>query len=375
MKIMQVSNFYARFKGSFINQLEYLEKKVNKDGGSMVYIFPVDAKEIEWCRKLQKNSKVYFVSNIQQANQKQIIKELKSIIDKEQPDIIHSHFDGYDVPVTKASSKDTIKVYHRHNEFDVSKLCWYKKIYALILINVKMKYLKKEGYNIFIAQDMQTVFVEKGLAIKEKSLTILNGIFTKRLEGNITTIPYYEKPVIFSFMGNWYSKGGDLIFKAIEEINKKEIKVYLASIISESFIKEYYGSIPKWVILLETTDDIKAYYDMADLFISASRKETFSYALAEAIYCKLPCISSDIEGTQWAKEFETVEFFENENIEELINKINYILRNEYSKEKLEQSKKILENKFSEKVWSDNIMKFYENIKGKGGKWKLRYKDI
>ncbi|MDU4892495.1 MAG: glycosyltransferase family 4 protein [Clostridium sp.] len=367
MKVMQVSNFYAEFKGSFINQLEELEKKVNEDGGSMVYVFPLDAKKIEWCNKLQKNNKVYFVSNTQQANQKQIIKELKAIIDKEQPDIIHSHFDGYDVPITKASSKDTIKVYHRHNEFDVSKLCWYKKIYALTLIDVKMRYLKKEGYNIFITHDMQKVFVEKGIAIKEKSITILNGIFTRRLEGNIKTIRHYEKPVIFSFMGNWYSKGGDLIFKAIEEINKKEVKVYLASIISEFHIKQYYGNIPKWFILLEVTEDIKAYYNTADLFVSSSRKETFSYALAEAIYCKLPCISSDIDGTQWAKEFETIEFFESENIDELINKINYVLNNKYSKEKLEHSKEILKNKFSEQVWSTNIMKFYENIKGKGEK--------
>ncbi|MGM8287817.1 glycosyltransferase [Clostridium perfringens] len=48
---------------------------------------------------------------------------------------------------------------------------------------------------------------------------------------------------------------------------------------------------------------------MSDIFVTASRKETFSYALAEAIYCELPCISSDIEGVKWAYDFNTVGFF------------------------------------------------------------------
>ena len=47
--------------------------------------------------------------------------------------------------------------------------------------------------------------------------------------------------------------------------------------------------------------------------ISASRSETFSYALLEAVFAGVPCAASDIFGVQWARAFDTVSFFPTED--------------------------------------------------------------
>lgn len=360
MKVIHVSHYYAEFKGSFINQIETLADKVLENGDNIVFLFPNEAKDLKWCQQLSKKYKMYFLSNINRNTERQVIKELREILKKENPDIIHSHFDGYDLPITKAINDEVIKIYHRHNEFDVSNLSIYKKLYAMATLKIKMNYIKNKGYNIFPSSDILNKFIKLGYVKKHNSRVIENGIATKRLDRTYS-VNKYDKPAIFSLIGNWERKGGDVLFKAIEKINSKEIKVYLTSIIKSNTVSEKMGYLPKWFIPLEATDDIKEYYDKADIFVSSSRKETFSYALAEAIYCKLACISSDIEGVQWSKEIPTVKFFENENINELESKIYDCLDEKYSNEECEISKGTIKEKYSEYTWSSNVIKMYSEL--------------
>ena len=362
MKVVQISNYFAEFKGSFISQLELLGNRILENGGEIIYIFPNRAKDIEWCKELRKKFKVYFVSCIEGNNKKKVIAELREIFDIESPNIVHSHFDGYDVPITKVTSKDVIKIYHRHNEFDVSNLCWYKKIYALVNIRRRMSYIKKKGSQIFISEDMKDNLLKKRLILKENSFVILNGINTKRINKKQVFLKNKNNtPIIFAFIGNWYSKGGDILFKALEKINRNKINIYLACISTPEFIKKKYGSNPKWIIHLKKTEDIKEYYLMADIFVSASRKETFSYALAEAIYSGLPCISSDIKGVQWARKINTVTFFESENVDELICKIKYNLENNYNQREYQEAQNIITNEYSEDIWVKKINLLYKEI--------------
>ena len=360
MKVIHICQYHAKFKGSFVNQIETLTNQMAMNGDNVVLIFPKEAKELEWGQQLSEKYKVYFVSNINN-NEKQVIEELKEIFKKENPDIVHSHFDGYDLAITKATNDKVIKVYHRHNEFDISNLPIHKKLYATAMIKKKMNYIKNKGHSVFPSSEIFNKFVKFGYVKEENSTVIENGICTKRLD-EVYDSKKYDKPVIFSIIQNWPRKGGDILFKAVENINKQEVKVYLSTIITPEEIEKNAGYIPKWFIPLGYTDNIKEYYDKADIFVSSSRKETFSYALAEAIYCKLPCISSDIDGVQWSKKFPTVKFFESENIEELESKIYELLdKKEEDNEKYEVSRQLIKDKYSEFTWSNNMIKLYSEL--------------
>lgn len=59
----------------------------------------------------------------------------------------------------------------------------------------------------------------------------------------------------------------------------------------------------KWIHFLPSTEDMFSYHRAADVYLSASRKEAFSYGILEAISQNIPVVVSDVEGTQWAKEY------------------------------------------------------------------------
>jgi glycosyltransferase involved in cell wall biosynthesis len=63
-----------------------------------------------------------------------------------------------------------------------------------------------------------------------------------------------------------------------------------------SRIEAMFGRVPAWVELLPPTDNVAAYYRMAEVFISPSREEGLPYALIEAAYCGLRLVASDIGG-------------------------------------------------------------------------------
>lgn len=364
MKVIQICNYFADFKGSFINQLELLADKIKRSGGQCTFIFPKQAKELLWCTDLQMRHKIYFVSCINWRTRNVVKKELISIFNIEKPNLIHSHFDGYDVSISKVSPFNSVQIYHRHNEFDVSNLTWYKKLYALAHIKYKMYYLRNGGYSIFISEDMYSEFLSKQYVKKEKAKIIFNGISTFSLENHKVTFKIFDKKVVFSLIGNWHRKGGDIIFEAIKTINENENKVILACLISDerlNKIKKDNKTLPTWLVPLRITNNIEEYFSFADLFISASRKETFSYALAEAVYFGLPCISSDINGVQWSKELKSVRFFESENIKALIKEIEFSLVNEIDNSVLVNDKETIKNKFSDNVWCINILSFYNEI--------------
>ncbi len=224
-----------------------------------------------------------------------------------------------------------------------------------------MGYLKKRGYNIFINDQMLEDFIDKRYTFLSNSTVIQNGIATNNFNERLKQDTIKDTPVIFAILGNWERKGGDILFEALERINSREIRVYLASIISSKSIENNWGYCPEWVICLNHTDDMGKYYHMSDIFISSSRGETFSFALAEAIYCGLPCISSDIRGVQWAKNVESIQFFENENVDDLVDKIQQCLVTPLDSEILSIGKKYIQDNYSEAIWSKNIINYYKEI--------------
>ncbi|MDO4573515.1 MAG: glycosyltransferase, partial [Clostridia bacterium] len=69
------------------------------------------------------------------------------------------------------------------------------------------------------------------------------------------------------------------------------------------------GCLPERIRLLPPTEDVFFYHAASDILLSASRSETFSYALAEALYMERPAVLSDIPGTAWAAGYESATVF------------------------------------------------------------------
>lgn len=109
-------------------------------------------------------------------------------------------------------------------------------------------------------------------------------------------------------------KGVDIAVEAIRIARETDPALELGIVIQGSapdeaflrFIKSRTGidtSQTEWLRFLPSTEDIFAYHRMADCFLSASRTESFSYGVLEAISQSLPVVMSDIPGVKWAREY------------------------------------------------------------------------
>ena len=120
--------------------------------------------------------------------------------------------------------------------------------------------------------------------------------------------------------------------------------------------KRYKGNTPGYVILRPPTDNISELYDEADIMISASITESFSFCLAEAIYSGLPAVFSDIPGTSWAKAFKNTYMFKTGSAEDIIRALNEI-NNSISEEELSFNRQLMQEKYSMDSWSNKVIDY------------------
>lgn len=370
--IVHISNFRANFGGTFIKQITTISNKIIKNGGNVVLIFPEEAKELAWSDELSKKYSIYFVPSPTRSNYYKVWTILKDIFYKENAYIVHSHFDGYDLVSLKAMKKKGKVIWHSHNAIDIEKLVFLKRMYAKTYLYIKYKILSKDKYMIFLDDHFRKEAINRKIVGKERSCIITNAIDFERLkiaDGKPLKKQFYldvEKKLVLAFVRDSYGKGLDLILNSFEKINKSECYLNLALVCEENskefLLKRYNGNIPSYILILNSKENVSDYYNMADIFISASRKETFCNAVAEAVYMEKEVISSDIDGLQWAKELPSVVFFENENYEDLYRTILEVIKvknNNYDKHL--QSKKIIESKYTIDSWSNKIIQYYYKI--------------
>ena len=122
-----------------------------------------------------------------------------------------------------------------------------------------------------------------------------------------------------------------------------------------------YPQLPSWVELIPPTDRVNELYQKADLMISASRTEGFSFSLAEAIYSGLPVIYSDIPGTSWAGQFKATHVFSSGNADELKQAVRSCIAQEITEEEIGFNQSLMLDKYSISSWVNQIVSNLEKI--------------
>lgn len=355
MNILQVAAFAAPFEGNFIYSLEKLEFELRKKGHNVCYAFPYTAKEKEWCKKIEERAKVYYLP-LEKAriNIKTYIL-ISKICKENNINIIHSHFELYDIP-TKIMAHNGIKVFwHLHDAIDENK-----PKSREILDKIQYKYLSNDVFLVSVSDYYRKKLINRGMK-EEKTITISNGI-------NISKINKVDKSnnreIVFLTLGwDFDRKGVDIILNACKKLEEDNLKFkFILNGNKTTFqkLEKYFnGNIPKWIIFQEQVSDINKCYENADVYIQASRSETFSFAVCEAAYAGLPVIASDIAGHKWAKKLPTVEFFKSEDFISLYECMkDNILKYRDRDENLYITRKIIEEDFSVGRWVDDIVELY-----------------
>ena len=137
-------------------------------------------------------------------------------------------------------------------------------------------------------------------------------------------------------MFGWHIKvkGVDIALQAFEKVIQREPKTRLLIVLCENmssdFAMKYATSETlKHVCFLPPTQDIERYHAAADIFLSSSRSEGFSYSIMEALYFGRYVVTSNLEAVQWSLKYKTVSAFESENVDDCAQKLCNAIKRGY----------------------------------------------
>lgn len=374
-KIIFFQQYAAPYAGNFIKSLVCLEQFLEKNYNARVfYVFPEAAKEKLWMKNFSLHHRCYFTID-EVSNSGKAILDLMNTI---KPDLVHTHFDGYDMPVTKAvkqfNKEGDIKVVwhlHDHLSFQSNIL---KKLYQHICFRLHYFYWGKYASVISVGSDCVDFLSNlRKRKLPFRNLEIIpNGIDIDRLKiRNVNAVIGGGKNTLnfkfLAFGGRNVQKRIDVILHAGKILISQDVNFKL--VITEGtdtadVIRSVFGNDqPSWVELIPQTEYIAELFSGMNCFISSSVAETFSYAVAEASIFGLPVIQSDIQGTAWNAVNPSTFVFKNMDSESLALKMKEVMSMPQTElmQRCKISQKNNTEKYSLEAWADKVVAFYNKI--------------
>ena len=191
---------------------------------------------------------------------------------------------------------------------------------------------------IAVSQSVKADIIDNGLS-KKKVQVIYNAINIKKFINK----PKHNIDLDHICIGNVARimpeiKGQDILIRAIGKIVKKypNLKCYFAGdadLNHKSDLKDLKEMVRELQLennikFLGNVDNIPEFLKKLDVFILPSRSEGFGLSLVEAIASGIPCIASKLDGPlEILGSNERGIIFESENVEKLVNEIQYVIEN------------------------------------------------
>lgn len=368
-KILIAAQFSAPYGGNFIASLLALDKHLNeKYNVECGFLFPTDAKNKDWIKNLSKNHKVFF----SQGNNSLITsREADDIIKIFEPDIVYSHFEGYDIPLNNAinrSLRNIRQIWHMHDALSFQSniikalyqvYCYYLHYGKPILKN------SSNPPNIIAVCSHELNFIRPFRLGKRINETIIpNGVNLDRI--HVKEYNPHRIPTFVAMGGRNIQKRTDILVKAAKFLHQKGVNIKVNIVGTNETKREIesnVGKLPSYIEIIPPREDINAIYEMADCFVSTSIHETFSYAIAEASYAGLPIIQSNIEGTKWNNDGKCTFLFNSGNAVDLANTIEKFLAvdSDDLKKRSSIASTYISETYSIENWADKIISFFESI--------------
>lgn len=201
---------------------------------------------------------------------------------------------------------------------------------------------------ICVSESAQKVLMDRNKINKEKTVVIKNGIdldkfnngkdkseVIKGLKLNIN-----EDDFVVGCIGNFRkAKGQDILLEACNKLKKyKDIKYVF---VGDGELREDYEKlisnygIEEKVIMLGVREDIQDIIKIFNIMVVPSRWEGFGLVVLEAMASHIPVIASKVDGLlELVKDGFNGMFFENENSEDLSNKILILKDNKFIRDSL-----------------------------------------
>ncbi len=351
--ILQVCAFGAPNPGNFIASLVALQREMSRCGYETIYAFPEKARDKVWCRQLAQSQRVYFLPEAKARILPKTYQILRRIYKENHVQIVHSHFELYDIPATVTAPRGTKVFWHLHDPLNI------KKDLRGILWRIQYGMIGKRAQLLSATDFYKDLVIGLGFP-KAQARTIINCIDTSRIQCNPRATPEFD---FLTFGWDFYRKGDDVIIQACDRLHQEGFHFKLLLNGNEQtwhVLDEFLGGRDRsYLVKGNPVDDVNELFANARVFLQASRRETFSYAVCEAVYAGLPVICSDIAGLEWAHEIPLVDFFESENVEMLYRHMKERLNKGEGPEVIAKSRSMIEQKYSLETWVNKVVRAYD----------------
>lgn len=332
------------YGGNIIPSLKTLAKKLRDDYTCRVcWVFPAQEKRA-WLEALKAEFPVEFTRSAYA----QTATELLRLFDKWEVDLVHTHYDAYDVPCSKIFHK-TQKAFrliwhiHNHMTYDTDWLRkikrkityakryhWYGRHASYIAVSAEMAaftgYYRKHAWGIPPHYSNEAL---KELKFPEISV-LLNGIDLSRIK-MLTHEPLNDLAdnIFLSYGGYNVHKRIDLLIQAGRQLAKKgfRFKIRITNGVDTEKVvgREFGNKLPEWFELIPQENDISVLLSQASCYVSTSIHETMSTAIAEATLYGIPVIQSDIPGTWWNADNPSTFVFKNLDVDDLVHQMEKVM--------------------------------------------------
>lgn len=357
MTVLQVCAYGAEYSGNFIASLENLERELLRRGTKTVYAFVERAADKDWCKAIEKRTKVYYLPEAKARILPKTYGIFKKIYDENEISIVHSHFELYDIPATVMAKPNTRIFWHLHDPIAIEKQSSSRRI----LSKVQYGIVGKKATLVSVADAYRQAVISLGFPEKQTT-TVLNGLNLQRV---VPVLSDREEAAydFLTFGWDFHRKGDDLILDACTKLAAEGYRFRLllnGNDLTWPKLDEYLqGRDPEWLCRGEPAENINELFDASRVFVQASRRETFSYAVCEAAYAGLPVISTDIAGLEWAHDLPTVDFVPSENVDELYEAMKrYLDGRAVSADEISTTRRIIEDRYSVDHWTEQILGIY-----------------
>lgn len=356
MTVLQVCAYGATYAGNFIASLEALEESLAKRNIRTIYAFVGRAGEQEWCKKIEKRTKVYYLPEAKARILPKTYETFRKIYKENDISIVHSHFELYDIPATVMAKPGTKIFWHLHDPIKLEKQSKSRQVLTKLQYGV----VGRKATLLAVAEEYRKVVVSLGFP-EGQTTTLVNGLDLNRVS---PVDPLRQTQYDFLTFGwDFYRKGGDLILEACRRLAEDGYVFRLlfnGNALTWPKLEEYLkDEKPAWLELGQPVENINELFAASRVFIQASRRETFSYAVCEAAYAGLPVISTDIAGLEWAHDLPVVDFVKNEDVHGL-----YVAMKAYLEGKAfvatlyDCSRTIIAEKYSTNEWTKKVLEHY-----------------
>lgn len=346
--IVMVASYGGPYGGNFIPSLLVYDEVAKNLGYRTVYVFPDFVSKYDWVDTINSVAdQVYFIPYNQYSLDN--VKRIRAICKSENAALIYSRMSGWDITARLAMPQLPL-IWHMEMNLDIDSLKYKIKYW------IKYRILGA-GKTFHIAVSEATTQATNHLGVKNRCTWIPNAINTGRLK---IKQPYeFHQPVrLLCFAYQPIVKGLDLVLDACEMLNTDGIKYIVmvsAQVHTHEYLQSRYGhNLPEWLKVLDPTDNIAELYNQADILVSASRSEGFSFCLAEALWSGLPIVCSNIPGNNWIDEFRIVLKHEKESVGSLVEKIKECALLNVTGDAQQYNRALMEQKYSVSSWKKQV---------------------